>query len=116
MKISSKYLEARPKWFELLGAGKTEEAAAWRAQTTPPFGAATVKGLSQLIELQEKNCTKRIEQIVTVTASILQQYLTTLSGLFQQRICLICWLQLFWGEQLQNLNSVITSIHKYVRI
>ncbi len=52
--VYSKYIAARPKWFELQGAGKTEEAAAWRAQTTTPFGAGTVKGFTALIELQQK--------------------------------------------------------------
>ena len=47
-----KYMEARPKWFELQGAGKTDEAKAWRAATTTPLGAATVRGFADLITLQ----------------------------------------------------------------
>src|SRR6266498_5058250 len=49
--IFGKYRGARPKWFQLLNDGK-EEAAEWRAQTTTPFGAGSVKALSRLIELQ----------------------------------------------------------------
>ena len=52
--IYTKYTAARPKWFELYGAGKLEEAAQWRAATTTPYGAATVKAFSDLIELQQK--------------------------------------------------------------
>ena len=48
----AKYAEARPKWLELQGAGKVEEAAAWRAQTIFPFGGTAVKTLSALIDLQ----------------------------------------------------------------
>ncbi|MDB5912974.1 MAG: hypothetical protein JWP22_1649 [Ramlibacter sp.] len=50
----AKYIAARPKWFELYGAGKLDEAKEWRAATTTPFGAATVKGFSDTIELQQK--------------------------------------------------------------
>jgi len=49
-----KYVQARPKWFDLYGAGKLEEAAAWRAQTTTPFGAATVKAFQRQIDYQQK--------------------------------------------------------------
>ncbi|HEY8355860.1 MAG TPA: Tar ligand binding domain-containing protein, partial [Ramlibacter sp.] len=52
--IYGKYIAARPKWFELYGAGKTEEAATWRAATTTPFGAGTVKAFGDLIDLQQK--------------------------------------------------------------
>ncbi len=47
-----KYLQARPHWFELVEAGKLEEAAQYRAQTTNAFAAASVKALSKLIETQ----------------------------------------------------------------
>lgn len=52
--IYKKYVEARPRWFELYGNGKIEEAADWRAKTTTPFGAATVKGFHDLSALQLK--------------------------------------------------------------
>ena len=52
--VFTKYAQARPRWFELYRAGKTQEAAEWRAQTTTPFGAGSVKALSNLIELQNK--------------------------------------------------------------
>jgi methyl-accepting chemotaxis protein WspA len=49
-----KYVEARPRWFELYSAGKFEEAAEYRAKTTTFFGAATVTSFSDLIVLQQK--------------------------------------------------------------
>jgi methyl-accepting chemotaxis protein len=52
--VYGKYVAARPKWFELYGAGKQDEAKAWRAATTTPLGAGTVKGFSDLIDLQRK--------------------------------------------------------------
>ncbi|HVE53451.1 MAG TPA: MCP four helix bundle domain-containing protein, partial [Ramlibacter sp.] len=52
--VYSKYIAARPRWFELYGAGKFEEAKEWRAATTTPLGAATVKAFSDIIALQQK--------------------------------------------------------------
>ena len=52
--VFKQYKEARPRWFQLYGEGKIEEAADWRAKTTTPFGAGTVAGLSELIQLQQK--------------------------------------------------------------
>jgi methyl-accepting chemotaxis protein len=49
-----KYIAARPKWFDLYGAGKIEEAQQWRAATTTPMGAATVKAFTDIIDLQQK--------------------------------------------------------------
>lgn len=48
------YIEARPLWFQLYGSGRIEDAAAWRAKTTTPYGAATVKAFNHLISLQQK--------------------------------------------------------------
>jgi two-component system phosphate regulon sensor histidine kinase PhoR len=52
--IYTKYIQARPRWFQLLNEGKSEEAAAWRAQTTTPFGRMTVEALDNLINLERK--------------------------------------------------------------
>ncbi|MBI4290812.1 MAG: MCP four helix bundle domain-containing protein [Betaproteobacteria bacterium] len=49
-----KYIRARSKWFELYGSGKMDEAAKFRAEHLTPAGGATVKNLSNLIELQKK--------------------------------------------------------------
>jgi methyl-accepting chemotaxis protein len=50
--VFAKYMGARPKWFELFGAGKLEEAAKWRADTTTLYGAGAVKTLGKLIDIQ----------------------------------------------------------------
>jgi methyl-accepting chemotaxis protein len=52
--VYRQYMDARPRWFQLNLEGRTEEAAEWRARTTTPFGAATVKGFTELIALQQK--------------------------------------------------------------
>ena len=48
------YYEARAPWFALMKEGKVEEAAEWRAKTTTPFGAATVKGLGAQFALSQQ--------------------------------------------------------------
>jgi methyl-accepting chemotaxis protein len=50
----TQYRQARPRWFELYGAGKLKEAADWSARTTTPSGAAAVAALGRLIELQDQ--------------------------------------------------------------
>ena len=49
----SKYIESRPKWFELFNAGKLDEAKEWRAANTNKYGAETVKEIKDLITLQQ---------------------------------------------------------------
>jgi methyl-accepting chemotaxis protein len=58
----TQYRQARPRWFELYGAGKFEEAADWRAKTTTPYGAASVAALGKLLELQDEAGQARLEQ------------------------------------------------------
>lgn len=52
--VLGRYILARPKWFELYGAGKLEEAAQWRARHTTPLGAATVAAFENQIALQQE--------------------------------------------------------------
>jgi methyl-accepting chemotaxis protein len=68
--IFTKYAQARPKWFELYRAGKTQEAAEWRAQTTTPFGAGSVKALNNLIDLQNKISTEMELNVKTVSRNM----------------------------------------------
>lgn len=52
--VFSSYKPARERWFEIYRSGKKEEAAEYRAQNTNRFGAASVKALSRLIEIQKE--------------------------------------------------------------
>ena len=49
--VYTKYIQARPRWFQLLNEGKSEEANQWRAQTTTPYGRGTIEALERLINL-----------------------------------------------------------------
>jgi len=73
----AKYMASRPKWFELYSSGQTEEAADWRAKNTNKFGAATVKGFKNLIELQQKNESSAVAAVLDANDS----YRTILSGI-----------------------------------
>ena len=42
------YLDARPRWLELPGVGKTGEAAQWRSRILLPAGAAMERALQEL--------------------------------------------------------------------
>ena len=68
--IYTKYIDARPRWFELQTSGKLEEAADWRAKTTTPFGAATVKGFASLIALQQRVSVATQDSIAASAAAI----------------------------------------------
>lgn len=66
----SKYRAARPKWFELYEAGKVEEAAAFRAKTTFPFGSASVKALGEMTKLQRKaGADRKVSVMKTLSAT-----------------------------------------------
>jgi methyl-accepting chemotaxis protein len=58
--VFAQYKGARPKWFQLQLEGKLDEAAEWRAQTTTPWGAGTVQGVSDQIALQRTAAAERL--------------------------------------------------------
>jgi methyl-accepting chemotaxis protein len=62
------YTEARPRWFQLIREGKLQDAADWRARTTTPFGAATVKGFGDLLSLSQKASASHIEELTAATS------------------------------------------------
>jgi methyl-accepting chemotaxis protein len=49
------YQQVRPRWFQLYGESKIDEAAEWRAKQLTPLGSATVSRLTALIQLQQKS-------------------------------------------------------------
>jgi methyl-accepting chemotaxis protein len=69
----TKYMQARPHWFALVEAGKLDEAADYRAQTTLPFAANTVKALATLINTQNELGETKRAQVNAQAASSLQR-------------------------------------------
>jgi methyl-accepting chemotaxis protein len=68
----TKYVAARPHWFDLIDAGKHEEAFEHRAATTTPFAAASVKALAKLIALQNELGDAKRTQVNSEANSSLQ--------------------------------------------
>lgn len=68
----SKYIAARPRWFELIDAGKHEEAFEHRAATTTPFAANSVKALAKLIAEQNELGDAKRSQVSAEANSSLQ--------------------------------------------
>ena len=66
----NQYFESRAPWFKLMADGKTEEAVAWRAKNTTPFGAATVKTIGELVQLQRKTADAVHADAVATTAQL----------------------------------------------
>ncbi|HWI66178.1 MAG TPA: methyl-accepting chemotaxis protein [Symbiobacteriaceae bacterium] len=60
----AEYAVARPKWFDLYAAGKTEEAAKFRAEYTNKYASATVQGMSKLIDLQHQLSEEKLQAAV----------------------------------------------------
>jgi signal transduction histidine kinase/CheY-like chemotaxis protein/CHASE1-domain containing sensor protein/HPt (histidine-containing phosphotransfer) domain-containing protein len=60
----TRYVQARPRWFQLQIEGKTREAAEWRARTTAPFGAASIAELQRLITLQQKVAAEQAQHVL----------------------------------------------------
>src|SRR3569832_27983 len=77
------YIASRPKFFELLDAGKTKEAIEYRTDTTTRFGKETVDYIGELIKVQQEQSelkNKEIESRVnTLTVLITVTLLLALS-------------------------------------
>ncbi|UQA58638.1 MCP four helix bundle domain-containing protein [Polyangium aurulentum] len=56
------YLRSRPRYFQLLDEGKTEEAVVYRSTKTNPPAAAAVRVLASLIEAQRARGSARAQQ------------------------------------------------------
>jgi methyl-accepting chemotaxis protein len=57
-----RYIAARPQWFDFIEAGRTEEAADYRAATTTPFGRETIQLLTEQILLEQESGAEAYQQ------------------------------------------------------
>jgi signal transduction histidine kinase/CHASE3 domain sensor protein len=105
--IYTKYTQARPRWFQLLNEGKSEEAAAWQAQTTTPFGRRTVEALDNLIDLQRKVAAeKEYDATATATTSIWVMIGTTV-------VALVIGL-ILTGVLVASFNQMTANLHQLI--
>lgn len=68
----TKYLGARPHWFELVDQGKHDEAHEYRAATTNTFAPNAVKSLAKLITIQNELGDQKRSQVNAEANSSLQ--------------------------------------------
>ncbi len=59
-----KYAEARPRWLQLYGDGKIEEAAEWRSKTIYATGGFMVRALEKLISLQHQSSEATEKEVI----------------------------------------------------
>jgi len=102
----TKYVQARPRWFELFGAGKLKEAAEWRAQTTTPLVAASVAGLERLVERQYQAGAVKL-QAATEAANTARKTLLAVSLVFG--IVLIAFVNRSIARPLLNATTVLRA-------
>jgi methyl-accepting chemotaxis protein len=69
----SRYTQTRPHWFDLVEAGKLEEAAEFRAQTVLPSAGGAVKALGKLIETQNELGEAKRAQVNAEASTSLQR-------------------------------------------
>jgi methyl-accepting chemotaxis protein len=79
-KAYQQYIEARPKWFQLYGEGKVEEAQEWRSRTTTPYGTATLSAFAKMMDMQRKT-SERVEKDVLAQIEATRSALILLLGL-----------------------------------
>jgi methyl-accepting chemotaxis protein len=65
-----KYIEARPHWLELYGAGKIDEATDWQAKTVFPFGGATVQSFEKLMNEQDRVADARAKDLAKISSTL----------------------------------------------
>ena len=96
------YYEARAPWFKLMEDGKKDEAAEWRAKTTTPFGAATVKSLLDQFALQQKAADDSFEAVALVKSR-------PNSVLFTLLILMLLPVYLIWWQARKISTSIIEA-------
>jgi hypothetical protein len=89
--IYRQYKEARPKWFELMEAGKIAEAADFRSKTILVSGAGSVSGLNKLIEIQTKRSDGIRKDADAVARSVKTQILVGVIFLVVLSIGIAAW-------------------------
>jgi methyl-accepting chemotaxis protein len=64
-----KYRAALPRWFELVQAGKLQEAAEWRTQTEGPLGDACDNALNTMIGQQQWEADDRQQHVLAAATA-----------------------------------------------
>ena len=112
--IYSQYKEARPKWFELMEAGKIDEAAEFRSKTILISGAASVQALTALIEIQTKNSDRLIEASSAVGRKAKTEIIIVTIVLILSSIFIATWIALSLRSQLGGEPDYAAKVMKRI--
>jgi methyl-accepting chemotaxis protein len=108
--IYNQYVAARPKWFELIEAGKIQEAATHRAATTTPYGKQTVDGLNALINLQREVASTKFETIQAQQQGMILFMVVSLLAASILAVLLTLWLSgSITKPVLSSVNRIASS-------
>ena len=108
--VYKQYTEARPKWFALQLEGKADEAKDWRAKTTTPFGAGTVKGFGELIELQAKTAAGQRAALDTQAGKVRALVIAVCVLALLSVIALALWITSLLTGPVAQATSVVRNI------
>jgi methyl-accepting chemotaxis protein len=108
--IYTQYIQARPRWFQLQNEGKLEEASAWRAQTTTPFGRGTVDSLEHLINLQRQVATAKEGEAEMAASFSLSVLLGTAGIALLTSLAVAFFLSRSISRPLANMTSTAQAV------
>jgi methyl-accepting chemotaxis protein len=86
-----KYASGRTQWMQLMLDGKLEEAAQVRQSITTPMGAATVKTISSLIDLQRKGSAAAAEQAERQVANMRNIIIALMAAGLAVGVAIVSW-------------------------
>jgi len=106
-----RYKEARPKFFDLYGVGRIEEAIAWRTLTITPYEAAMAKAFARLINMENAEVARDAIQDTEEVEQARYRVLV-LSGLLLLLLALGYWTAL---RALRPIRVLRTQAERVVR-
>lgn len=114
IEMFEQYKEARPNWLKLMEANKIKEAAEFRSRTILVSGAATVRNLNTLIELQTKH-SNEIDVSSSVSVRKLKIFICLVSAiLVLSSLAVAFWIARSLLGQLGGEPEYVTGVARRV--
>ena len=114
IEMFEQYKESRPNWLKLMEANKIKEAAEFRSRTILVSGAATVRNLNTLIELQTKH-SNEIDVSSSVSVRKLKIFICLVSAiLVLSSLAVAFWIARSLLGQLGGEPEYVTGVARRV--
>jgi methyl-accepting chemotaxis protein len=114
IEMYEQYKEARPKWLKLMEANKTKEAAEFRSKTILISGAATVRYLNNLREIQGKR-SNEIDMSSAVSVRKVKIFICLVSAiLILSSLAIAFWIARSLLGQLGGEPEYVTEVARQV--